>query len=273
MRVRHFSILILLCLFVVSCSVQKRRYNSGYYIAWKTSKSQRETAADTQKPDSRQPNAIKAEDEDLSLTSSASPSLQSAEFTPKPVLFFPPEDSCDVLIFKDGSEVKAKILEVGVNDIKYKRCSNLDGPNHISRKSEIFMIKYANGTKEVIRSENPEPIKTYDSPKPTRNYNYTRNSRRNHPLALPSLLAGSGSILAVYIILIFVSFSINAFLLFVIPVALGIAAFAMGKTALNDIKAQPETWKGKGMAIPGMIMGIIMAAISALILAVVLAFG
>lgn len=56
----------------------------------------------------------------------------------------------DIIILKNGDEIKSKIQEVSIDQVKYKKWENLDGPNYASLKSEIFMIKYQNGTKDVF---------------------------------------------------------------------------------------------------------------------------
>ena len=56
----------------------------------------------------------------------------------------------DNIILFDGEEIVAKIIEININDIKYKKISNLDGPLYTLDKNEVFMIKYANGEKEVF---------------------------------------------------------------------------------------------------------------------------
>lgn len=58
----------------------------------------------------------------------------------------------DVIILKSGDEISAKVLEVNVSDIKYKKAENLDGPSYSIDKSEVFMIKYKNGTKDVFNT-------------------------------------------------------------------------------------------------------------------------
>lgn len=57
---------------------------------------------------------------------------------------------CDLLVLKNGKEISAKILEVGISEVKYKNCDNQDGPIFSIGKSDVFMIKYSNGTKTVI---------------------------------------------------------------------------------------------------------------------------
>lgn len=57
----------------------------------------------------------------------------------------------DIIVRKDGEEIEAKILEMDDVQIKYKRSDYLDGPIIVVRKSDVFMIKYGNGTKEVMK--------------------------------------------------------------------------------------------------------------------------
>ena len=52
----------------------------------------------------------------------------------------------DVIVFRDGSNITASVREVGDTEIKYKRFDNPDGPTYTARKTDIFSIKYANGT-------------------------------------------------------------------------------------------------------------------------------
>lgn len=56
----------------------------------------------------------------------------------------------DVIIFKNGNEVQAKVTEVGTSEIKYQRSDNLGGPVYTIHKKDVFMIKYENGTKDII---------------------------------------------------------------------------------------------------------------------------
>jgi len=59
----------------------------------------------------------------------------------------------DVIFKKNGDEIYAKIQEVGISDVKYKKFDNQEGPLYTILKSEIFMIKFENGTKEVFNAE------------------------------------------------------------------------------------------------------------------------
>jgi len=69
------------------------------------------------------------------------------------VFLFTTVNAQDVIFKKNGDEINAKVEEVGVSDVKYKKFDNQDGPLYTLLKSEIFMIKYANGVKEVFTAE------------------------------------------------------------------------------------------------------------------------
>jgi hypothetical protein len=62
--------------------------------------------------------------------------------------------SQDVIVLKNGGELKAKILEVLPDVVKYKKWDNQDGPSYSESKTNIIMIKYQNGTKDVFNGEN-----------------------------------------------------------------------------------------------------------------------
>jgi hypothetical protein len=59
----------------------------------------------------------------------------------------------DVILKKDGNEIKAIVKEVGEETIKYNKFDNPSGPVYSIKKSEIFMITYKNGSKDVFKSE------------------------------------------------------------------------------------------------------------------------
>lgn len=56
--------------------------------------------------------------------------------------------SQDVIYKKDGSEIKAKIIEIEVENVKYKIFEQQDGPVRNIAKKDIFIIIYQDGTKE-----------------------------------------------------------------------------------------------------------------------------
>jgi len=70
----------------------------------------------------------------------------------------------DIIIKENGDEIKAKVMEVGITEIKYKKAGNEEGPTYAILKSEVFLIKYANGTKDVIPLEPEQPVTTQTQP-------------------------------------------------------------------------------------------------------------
>jgi len=64
----------------------------------------------------------------------------------------------DMIVKRNASaeEIPAKVLEVGEDQIRYRKFSNPDGPVYTISRSEVFFIRYENGDKEVITA--------YDAP-------------------------------------------------------------------------------------------------------------
>ncbi|MCF8234361.1 MAG: hypothetical protein K9J33_06050 [Bacteroidales bacterium] len=64
--------------------------------------------------------------------------------------------SQDIIFRNDGKDIESLIIEVGTENIKYKKFNNPNGPVYIMKKSEIFMIRYENGTKDLLHQERQE---------------------------------------------------------------------------------------------------------------------
>ena len=56
----------------------------------------------------------------------------------------------DIITKKNSEDIKAKIIEVNSSEIKYKKFDNLNGPTFTISKSEILIIRYENGSKDVF---------------------------------------------------------------------------------------------------------------------------
>jgi hypothetical protein len=53
--------------------------------------------------------------------------------------------SQDTIRFKNNDTKVVRVNEIGVNEIKYNRFDNLDGPTYVAAKNEVRYIRYANG--------------------------------------------------------------------------------------------------------------------------------
>ena len=67
----------------------------------------------------------------------------------------------DVIVLKNGDEIKSLVQEIGTDYVKYKKFDNQTGPIYNLAKTEIFMIKYENGTKDVFNEVLEQPKQTY----------------------------------------------------------------------------------------------------------------
>jgi hypothetical protein len=60
--------------------------------------------------------------------------------------------SQDIIYKKDGTEIQAKIIEITTETIKYKNYSQLEGPTRNILISDVFMLIYEDGSREVFKS-------------------------------------------------------------------------------------------------------------------------
>jgi hypothetical protein len=61
--------------------------------------------------------------------------------------------SQDVITKKTGEDIQSKVLEVGQTEVKYKKFDNQNGPIFTILKSEVLMVRYENGTKDIFNQE------------------------------------------------------------------------------------------------------------------------
>lgn len=73
------------------------------------------------------------------------PDASDQELAPAKTAEKPVPPPCDQLVMRNGDLVDAKILEVGVDEIRYKRCNRDDGPDYVVSKSDALSIRFANG--------------------------------------------------------------------------------------------------------------------------------
>lgn len=84
--------------------------------------------------------------------------------------------SQDIIYLKDGTEIKSKILELTNEFVKYKRFEQLEGPTRNLRISEVFMVIYEDGTREVFKEENLSNNQTQISTEPVQKENIPNES-------------------------------------------------------------------------------------------------
>ena len=65
----------------------------------------------------------------------------------------------DIITTKKGEDIKAKVLEITIHEVKYKKVENPDSPIYTLLKSDILMIRYENGSKDIFNEESKETAK------------------------------------------------------------------------------------------------------------------
>ena len=62
----------------------------------------------------------------------------------------------DIIVLHSGDLIKANVLEINQNEIKYKKISNPNGPTFSIAKTEVLSISYENGEKDTFEPH-PQP--------------------------------------------------------------------------------------------------------------------
>lgn len=155
-------------------------------------------------------------------------------------------DSCDNIVMQNGSEIRAKVVEITPSEVKYKRCDHLTGPTITVAKSEIFLIQYANGKSEQIstRPQVSTPVKIAESAK---------------EIFAPNIVAmvfGFTAFALAVISMFITPLSVGLTLLY-IAMGLGLMALIFGAIGVNRVNRWSDIYKGKHMGVLGIIFGCI----------------
>jgi hypothetical protein len=239
-------------LLLVSCAVQKRHYRKGFYIASTGQSAQKKSS------ESKESNITK---QIFALPAVPSEPITQNGFTietskKKGV----PTDSCDVLVFRDGTEILAKITELNESQVRYKRCDNVEGPTYVTEKSDLFMLKYSNGTREVMPA--PPSRATVISPAPPKTPGTLRNQEAKYDepsSANVSLIAGLTALLSLLLAVVYPLTLISSFLA-------AINAVSSAKKYFSITSKEPYLYPGRAKAITGLILGVLTFAVFAVLL-------
>ncbi len=248
-KINILLVLVFVAFTFSKCHVMKRTYRNGYYIAWnkKTSHLKNE-------------NTLKNEDAELNdIVNYTEPILsepllasteQSIISNKKNKIIEPvaePIDSCgDIITLKNGDEIVAKVLEVSQTTIKYKKCNNLDGPLMVESVDNVFMIKYVNGSKDVFNKPAKPKV---DSPKKE---DAQTGEKKYNKYAVMSFIFS----------LFFIVWGISCILSLIFAIK-----------ALRQMKKEPAKYKGKALAMVGLIVSAVVLGLILLIILSTLLVG
>ena len=150
-----------------------------------------------------------------------------------------PKEKCDNIILNNGDEISAKVLEISEYEIKYKKCENLQGPFYTIDKSRVFMIQYANGTKDVFKIQETSVRVTEVKAEAV----VAENTTNVAPIAVLSfILAVLGFLIALLLS------AIVGLIFLVIAAILGIIAVSV---------IQQASTGGRGLGVASILIGII----------------
>jgi hypothetical protein len=143
---------------------------------------------------------------------------------------------CDTVVLRVGEDIIGKVMEIGQEEIKYKKCENLSGPVYSIRNSEVFVIRYANGTSEFF-SQRSQPYSS--APPPV---------KKTEGMGLAAFICSLGGLI-------------------IAGIPLGILAVVLGASSLGKINRYPDKFMGRGFAIFGIVLGLIDIAVVLIFLA------
>jgi TM2 domain-containing membrane protein YozV len=155
----------LLLVIVSSCTIEKRHYMPGYHVnrianrpttIAKASNDNLPQQLDyavvgTENIKVEEPIFLASDDAEIIIPTESEKliTLSIPSNNPKKPIVSQ-ENECDVIIFRNGDEILAKVLEVNQNEVKYITCENNYAQTIIVNTREIFKIKYINGTSMVF---------------------------------------------------------------------------------------------------------------------------
>jgi hypothetical protein len=149
------------------------------------------------------------------------------------------KDSCDTIIMVDGSQLLALVVEVSEGAVEYKECSYLKGPSHYISRTKTRLVKYTNGTSELV--EEKKPVVTENKPEQT--------APEINKFNLAGIISS-----ALGLILVILTGGPMGIPLW-IGTILGVTGAILGADALGKIDKYPELWKGNNIAYASIIAG------------------
>lgn len=240
---KNLSLLLILAITIGSCSVTKRKHLGGYYVTWnkkdivdKKASELKVTNGSLEKQyEVAQPSISNLAENTIEINKAkAEEQIDSSNNT---------TSSCDVILLQDGNELKGKVVAITLEEVQYKLCGNLEGPTISISKDDVFMVTYANGTKQKIEKSN----KKQETPNTITEKKTSGNSTASLVLGILSLL---------------VPFSIP----------LAIIGWVQGNIGLRKFKEQPDKYNRstRSMAMAGKTLSIITLSIWVILLAIVI---
>lgn len=108
----------------------------------------------------------------------------------------------DVLYTISGNKIKAKVVEINANEIKYKDFNNIEGPTYLIYNTDVVLIQFANGSTQIINANAPalKPAKTetVTAKKPQQKQNQNLYYMNPNLLSINALALANGDVTLMY---------------------------------------------------------------------------
>ncbi len=101
----------------------------------------------------------------------------------------------DLILLTSGDEINAKITEITITEIWYKKPDSLQGRTFSLPKQAVFMLKYANGAKELIKPYQPTDTLAEETRTPQQLYEMGRQDARRYYRGNGAMWASAGATL------------------------------------------------------------------------------
>lgn len=262
-----FYCFLLFLIIFSSCTLQKRVYRKGYYVHRNSVSPKKEKVS---KEQINKPEINNSSVADEALFASNDKSF----FVPVkvPLIDSVKKVSCgDSIWFSDGSVVVAKILEISSSQIKYKRCSNIDGPTIVVLTSSVSKIKYENGFVEEYEVKKPEKPETKPEEIKPAVKEESKSTKPPSSYAARMAFTSAGVLLTLLgLTIITAYYSPIAIVFGLLTLIAAIITWVLAASALRKIKKDPEAHTGQGMAAASLGVSIATTALFVLALVVLL---
>ncbi len=237
---------------ISSCTMEKRLYRPGLHISFAKAEHTSINADLVSVKNSNSKENIEDADlvDNLIASNDNSNSIVISQFRQSPHII--KSDSCDNIILKNGNEISAKVLEVGVTEIKYKKCPDNNDPIYSIKKSDVFMIKYPDGSKDIMPEEKVKEESPFD--------------KEDYALLNKVIEKEKGPKTEGFGVWAFVLSLIGFGIAWFVSMLGGFAPLGVGLVfgiiSLVRIGRHPEKYKRRGFGIVAIIVSLIMVAVS-----------
>ena len=104
----------------------------------------------------------------------------------------------DIIMLRTGDEIPAKVLEIGDRVIRYTALENQDSTTYDIQKSDVFLIKYENGTKDIFSANTTEDVYVSSQPPLIYDNGVRQNGAKISPEQVREMMLGNSEALQEY---------------------------------------------------------------------------